>query len=134
VGDILHIRISLTLPVPAVQKATVSPLGKGKVLLQWELKGNPKQIDHFLVMKEEMGMRTLAGKVHALTDARSLQFIDTPSLPEVTRANPARNLPLSGLVNQALETAVTYHVTPVLHDLSHGPATKSSQTITKKLR
>lgn len=134
VGDILHIRISLTLPVPAVQKATVSPLGKGKVLLQWELKGNPKQIDHFLVMKEEMGMRTLAGKVHALTDTRSLQFIDTPSLPEVTRANPARNLPLSGLVNQALETAVTYHVIPVLHDLSHGPATKSSQTITKKLR
>lgn len=134
VGDILHIRISLAPPAPAVQKATVSPLGKGKVMLRWELKGSPKQIDHFLVMKEEMGMRTLVGKVHALTDARSLQFIDTPSLPEVTRANPTQNLPLSGLVNQALETAATYHVTPVLHDLSHGPATKSPQAITKKLR
>jgi len=134
VGDILHVRISLAVPVPAVQKATVSSLGKGRVKLQWELKGNPKQIDHFLVTKEEMGMRTVVGKVHALTDARSLQFIDTHSLPEVPKANPTKNLPLTGLATQALETAATYHVTPVFHDLSHGPSTISPLAITKKLR
>lgn len=128
VGDILHLRISLTPPAPSVQKVTVSPLGRDSLLLQWELKGNPGQIDHFLIAKEEMGMKTLIGKVHALTDARTLQFVDTPLVATATRANPTRKL---GLANIGLETAAIYHVTPVLHDLSHGPTVKSPQVITK---
>jgi len=134
VGDILYLRISLALPAPSIHKATAVPLGKGKVMVQWELKGSSKQIDHFLVTKEEMGMRTVVGKAHALTDATNLQFIDTPTLPTATKANPSKNVSLNALVDTTLETAATYHVTPVLYDYSHGTAVKSPQVITKKLR
>jgi hypothetical protein len=33
----------------------------------------------------------------------------------------------------ALETAVTYYITPVFFDYTHGPSIKTPQTITRKI-
>jgi len=133
IGDIIHIRISLAPPLPSVDAAIATTLGKGKVLLQWHLKGTAKQIDHFLVTREEMGMKTVVGKAHSLTDASSLQFIDSPSLAPGTAANPTQNSPVSSLASN-LETAAIYYVTPVLFDLSHGSTIKSTQIIHRRLK
>ena len=130
VGDILHLRIDLTTTIPSIHDATVKTLGRGKVLVQWNLKGSNKKIDHFIVTKEEMGMKTVVGKTHALADS-NLQFLDTPSRSGKMSANPTKN------INQNvsdLETSVTYHITPVFFDYTHGTSIKSPQTITRKMR
>ena len=77
-----------------------------------------------------MGMKTVVGKTHALADS-NLQFLDTPSRSGKMSANPTKN------INQNvsdLETSVTYHITPVFFDYTHGTSIKSPQTITRKMR
>lgn len=130
VGDIVHLRIDLSAVVPSIHDATVKTLGKGKVLVQWSLKGQNKKIDHFIVTKEEMGMKTMVGKTHALADS-NLQFIDTPCLSERTHANPTQNVAAD---SKPFDTAVVYHITPVLFNYTHGASIKTPQTITRKIR
>lgn len=131
VGDIVHLRIDLTTAVPSIQEATANTLGKGKVLVQWKLKGSTKKIDHFIVMKEEMGMKTMVGKTHGLTDS-NLQFVDTPTTSVGSKANPSRSLATDKLTE--MQTAVTYHITPVFFDYTHGASIKTPQTITRKMQ
>ena len=130
VGDILHLRLDLSTVVPSIHDATVKTLGSGKVLVQWSLKGSNKKIDHFIVTKEEMGMKTVVGKTHAFADS-NLQFIDFPGLSSKMRANPTQN---QSLDTSTLETAVVYHITPVFFDYTHGTSIKTPQTITRKIR
>lgn len=130
IGDILHLRLDLSSALPSIHDATVKTLGKDKTLVQWSMRGSNKKIDHFIVTKEEMGMKTVVGKTHALADS-NLQFIDTPSLPERVRANPAKN---ASLDSQPVETAVIYHITPVFYDYTHGSSIKTPLTITRKIR
>lgn len=130
IGDILHLRMDLNSINPSIHDPAVKTLGSGKVLVQWSLKGSNKKIDHFIVTKEEMGMKTIVGKTHALADS-NLQFIDTSCVPTKTKANPAKN---QSVDSTTLETAVVYHITPVFFDYTHGASIKTPQTITRKIR
>jgi hypothetical protein len=130
VGDILHLRLDLSSVVPTIHDPVVKTLGSNKVLIQWSLKGSNKKIDHFIVTKEEMGMKTVVGKTHALADS-NLQFIDTQPVLVKPKANPAKN---HSADNSMLETAVVYHITPVFFDYTHGASIKTPQTITRKIR
>lgn len=121
VGSVIHLRLSLAEPTPLVQNAEANPIGIGKVLLQWELKGNTKEIDHFLITREELGMTTVAGKAHSLSDSKLIQFIDSFE---------GKNVDKQGYY----EGAVSYTITPVLFDYSLGVATKTQQIIVKKPR
>jgi hypothetical protein len=133
IGDILHLRIALADPKPSVHEATAKTLGKGKVLVQWKLNGSSKKVDHFLVIKEEMGMKTVVGKSHSLTDS-NLQFVDTPSPVVTSRSNPAQNPQNVTTVSDELETAATYHVIPVFFDYTHGTSVRSDVVVTRKMR
>jgi hypothetical protein len=130
VGDILQLRLDLSTDVPSIHNATAQTLGKGKVLVQWSLKGSNKKIDHFIVTKEEMGMKTVVGKAHALADS-NLQFLDSHYVSGKINANPSKNINQS---TSGLETSVIYHITPVFFDYTHGATIKSPQTITRKMR
>lgn len=134
IGNILHLRIALPNEQPIIQEAVANTLGRGKVLVQWNIRGVSKKIDHFLVIKEEMGMKTVVGKAHALTDTNNLQFIDTPMTSQLISANPSKQVSITELVDSGYETAATYHITPVLFDYSHGNTAKTAQIITKKIR
>lgn len=128
IGDILQLRMDLSTSPAFIYDAIAKTFGKNKVLIQWSLKGSIKKIDHFIVTKEEMGMKTVVGKTHAMSDT-NLQFIDT-AYSTNTSANPATNKTMQ---KTALETAVTYYITPVFFDYTHGPSIKTPQTITRKI-
>lgn len=121
VGSVIHLRLSLAESTPLAQNATATPIGKGRVLVQWELKGNTKEIDHFLITREELGMVTVVGKAHAMTDSRSIQFIDDLNEKNVDK-------------NRYDEGALSYLITPILYDYTVGQATKTPQVIAKKPR
>lgn len=121
VGSVIHLRLSLAESTPLVQNATASSIGVGKVMVQWELKGNAKEIDHFLVTREELGMVTVAGKAHALSDSRTVQFVDSFNGKSADKRG-------------YYEGAVAYTITPVLFDYSLGVPVKTQQIIVKKLR
>lgn len=133
IGDIVFARISLPDEKPVLHEATAKPLGKGKVMVQWKIKGSSKKIDHFLVTKEEMGMKTMIGKAHALTETNNMSFVESFA-PHVVKAIPAKQSPVTSIVDSTYETAVTYHITPVFFDYSQGAAVKTAQIITKKIR
>lgn len=122
IGDIIHLRLDLTTPNPSIQDPIVKRLGGNKVLIQWSLKGWGKKIDHFIVTKEEMGMKTVVGKAHALSDT-DIQFIDQTIVHNQQKTKPAE-----------FDTAVIYHITPVFFDYSHENTIKTAQTITRKIR
>jgi len=121
VGSVIHLRLSLAESTPLIQNATAIPIGVGKVLVQWELKGNAKEIDHFLVTREELGMVTVVGKAHALTDSKSIQFVDSFDSKHIDK-------------RENYEGAVAYLITPVLYDYTLGATTKTPQVIVKKSR
>jgi hypothetical protein len=131
VGDILHLRIELVQPSTSIHDVRVGTLSKNKTLIQWKMEGSIKKIDHFIVTREEMGMKTVVGKTHATTES-SLQFVDTAPTTARARANPTRNR----AVGTATETevAVTYHITPVYFDYTHGASIKSQQIVTRKIQ
>lgn len=121
VGAVTHLRLSLAESTPLIQNASANPIGIGKVLVQWELKGSSKEIDHFLITSEELGMITMVGKAHALSDSKSIQFIDSFEEKHVDKRG-------------YYEGAVSYTITPVLFDYSMGVAAKTQQLIVKKPR
>jgi hypothetical protein len=106
IGDISHVRIDLSARMPSIHDATIRAIGLDLVLIQWTVNGPSKKIDHFIVTKEEMGMKTVVGKTHALTDS-SFQFIDKKTNSE---------------------QAVSYTITPVFFDYTHGSTIRTPQT------
>lgn len=121
VGSVIHLRLSLAVNTPLIQNALAIPMGSNKVLVQWELKGNAKEIDHFLITREELGMNVVVGKAHAMTDSKTIQFVDCFESKKVDR-------------RESYEGAVAYLITPVLYDYTLGATTKTLQIIVKKSR
>jgi hypothetical protein len=121
VGSVIHLRLSLAVNTPLIQNALAIPMGSNKVLVQWELKGNAKEIDHFLITREELGMNVVVGKAHAMTDSKTIQFVDCFESKKVDR-------------RESYEGAVAYLITPVLYDYTLGATTKTLQIIVKKPR
>jgi hypothetical protein len=121
VGSIIHLRLSLAEATPLIQNPTASPVGPGKVLVSWEVKGNVKEIDHFLITREELGMQTVVGKAHSMTDSKSIQFVDTIYEKKIN-------------IKEMVDAAVSYLITPVLYDYTFGAQIKTPQIIVKRAK
>jgi len=112
VGDILELRIDLSDIMPSIHDATAKTFGKRNILVEWSLKGSNKKIDHFIVTREELGMKTVVGKSHALSDS-NLQFLDR-------------------FYDDSKDSVFTYYITPVFFDYTHGTTIQTQQVIRKK--
>lgn len=111
-GDVVDVStttVSLADNIPIVEQANASKISESKVLVSWNVKGTLKKVDHFIVILEILGMRTIIGKSHALGNATYFRFLDKLTNGE------------SG--------ALTYYIVPVYQDQSRGAEVKTNTVI-----
>jgi len=109
VVDIKNTTISLADIIPSLMDGKASQFGNNKVFIQWKVQGNVNKIDHFIVILDVLGIRTVVGKSHNITNSNYFQFVDE-------------------LTNQECGE-LTYYIVPVMFDYSRGPELKTNSVI-----
>lgn len=100
VGNISTANVSLADILPSLSEATAQKFGKNSVLVQWRVQGKLTKIDHFVIVLENVGMRTVVGKSHNISDSNYFQFVD-----KLTDGEHGK---------------LTYYIVPVFYDFSRG--------------
>lgn len=101
--------VSLADAQPSLYDGKVSRFGENSILVQWKVQGNANKIDHFIVILDVLGTRTVVGKSHNVTQNNSFQFVD-----ELTNKECGE---------------LTYFIVPVFYDFSRGPELKTNQVL-----
>ena len=109
VVNIVDIDVSLADVLPSIYDGKAKVLGLDRVLLQWKVQGNVDKIDHFIVILEVLGVRTIVGKSHNITNSNYFQFVDKLTNDE------------SG--------GFSYYIMPVFFDYSRGTELKTNQVV-----
>ena len=110
IADSKEFQVSLAEVLPSIYdgKAKFLP-GRKSVLVQWKVQGNINKIDHFIIVLDILGMKTIVGKSHNVSNSNYFQFLDT-------------------LDNQE-SGGLTYFIVPVYFDYSRGVELKTNQVI-----
>jgi len=109
VVDITTTTVSLADNIPIVEQAVASKISNSKVLISWNVKGTLKKIDHFIVILEVLGIRTVVGKSHALGNTNHFRFLDN-------------------LTNNE-KGGLTYIIIPVYQDQGRGAEVKTNTVV-----
>lgn len=109
VVNVVDIEVSLADVLPSLYDGKAKVLGLDSVLLQWKVQGNVDKIDHFIVILEVLGIRTIVGKSHNITNSNYFQFVDK-------------------LTNDA-SGGFSYYIMPVFFDYSRGTELKTNQVV-----
>lgn len=109
VVDNRSVTVSLAEFLPSLYAGKVSRFGENQTFVQWKVQGDVNKIDHFIVILEVLGMRTVVGKSHNVSNSNYFQFVDKLTNKE------------SG--------ELTYFIVPVFFDYSRGPELKTNSVI-----
>lgn len=74
VGNIATAEVSFATDVVTVTNVSADAFDSTTHLIKWSIVGDPRQIDHFVVMKEFLGQRHIIGKCHAVNETTSFRF------------------------------------------------------------
>lgn len=77
IASIAEMTVSIPEITPTILNAKATKINSELIKVSWTIKGNIQKIDHFIVMVEILGMRSIAGKCHNISDTGNLEFIDT---------------------------------------------------------
>ena len=83
IGSIANVEVSFDHETALVTDATASNFDRYLNVVTWRVLGNPFQVDHFLVMKQVHGVRTMLGKTHSEFVNGSCQFVHQISKHDV---------------------------------------------------
>jgi hypothetical protein len=103
------ITVSLAEFLPSVVEASATRFGSRSVLIRWKVQGNLNKIDHFIILLEMMGMRTVVGKSHNISSTNQLQFVDLLTNKECGK--------------------LVYLVVPVYYDYARGSESRTNAVI-----
>jgi hypothetical protein len=73
IGTSIEVDIITPKNLPKIQNFIVSFLDKKRLILSWSLSGETTLVDHFILMKEINGVKSIIGKSHCFDD--NLDFI-----------------------------------------------------------
>lgn len=109
VGNIVTTTVSLADITPSIVEAKASKLGQSATLVQWRVQGNIQKIDHFIVILEMVGMRTVVGKCHNISESNYFQFVDA--------------------LDNGEHGKLTYFVVPVYYDFARGTEVSTNEVL-----
>jgi hypothetical protein len=109
VVDVKVVDVSLADVLPSLYDGKANIFGEDSVLVQWKVQGNVNKIDHFIVTLESLGIRTIIGKSHNITNSNSFQLVDKLTNKECGE--------------------LKYVITPVFYDFSHGSELLTNQVV-----
>ena len=107
IGNYTSAEVSLDTQLPNVTNLTREKFGVDVDVLKWSLRGSPRDVDHFQILVEHGGKRSVVGRTICLPDAQTFQFV--------------REL-------HSFETDVDlrYYVLPIFHDFTRGASVLAS--------
>lgn len=111
-GDVVEtksITVSLADLLPSLIEGKATQILGRAVLVQWRVKGNVDKIDHFVIILESIGMRTIVGAAHNISNSNYFEFID--------------------LLTNRESGALKYYIVPVYYDYTKGTELKTNQVI-----
>lgn len=109
VADIQTVNLSLANIMPEIEDARVTRIREKANLLQWKINGAASKIDHFIVALEILGMRTIVGAAHNITNSNYFEFVD--------------------VLEHGEKGALTYIIVPIYYDYSKGTESKTNSII-----
>lgn len=75
VGSFASAEVSFEKTVASVSDVKAETIFDDFLVVRWKYAGALEDVDHFLIMKEFQGMRSVIGKSHAMSGNRSFQFM-----------------------------------------------------------
>jgi hypothetical protein len=75
VGSFVAADVSFDKTVYSITDVKAETIFDDFIVVRWKYDGELTDIDHFLVMKEVQGIRSIVGKSHALSGNRSFQYL-----------------------------------------------------------
>lgn len=109
VGSAAIANVSLANILPSITETHVQKLGKNSNLVQWRVQGQITKIDHFIIVLEMLGMRTVVGKSHNVSESNYFQFVDP--------------------LDNGEHGKLTYYIIPVFYDFSRGTEVPTNEVI-----
>lgn len=109
VASITETNVSLINILPSIKEANVVKISDKSVLLQWRIQGNVKRFDHFLIVLEILGMRSVVGKSHNISNSNYFQFVD--------------------ILDNNENGKLKYYIIPVFYDYSKGTEFETNEVI-----
>jgi len=109
IADIQTVNVSLANIMPEVSDAQVSRVRSNANLVRWKINGSASKIDHFIIVLEILGIRTIVGAAHSITNANYFEFVDT--------------------LDNGEKGALTYIIVPVYYDYSKGAEVKTNYVV-----
>lgn len=111
IGAVQEIEVSFDGPPARVVDPIAARFDKFLTVITWKIQGNVEAVDHFIIMKNVHGVRTLVGKAHSEFTYGNCQYFH-PVTPRD-------------------EGAHTYIILPVLNDYRVGEAVETNTVIVK---
>lgn len=109
VVDSKDVNVSLGDILPSIYDSKVMQIAANKTLVEWKVQGNVSKIDHFVIVMESIGIKTIVGKCHNISNSNYFQFVDNLTNGETGE--------------------MTYFIVPVFFDYSRGSEAKTNQVV-----
>lgn len=75
IGVMESIDVTLEGDIATIIDASAAKFDKDLNVITWKIEGTIDKIDHFLIIKEVLGVRTMIGKSHCEFDSKNVQYI-----------------------------------------------------------
>jgi hypothetical protein len=108
IGNLASIKVSIPVDNCNIVSVSAEILKRNSILVKWNIIGDRSSIDHFIVLNERLGSRTLVGKAHAQVNS------------------PYR---LLHTINESERGSYRYIVRIVYNDYKLGPEVLSNEVI-----
>jgi len=92
--------------LPKIQDAKAIVVNDSKVVVEWKIQGDARKIDHYLIVLEINGIRTVVGKAGSIGDTNRIEFVDC--------------------LDNGEHGALEYSIIPVYLDYSRGTEIRTS--------
>lgn len=83
VGNLAAAEVSFANDSVYITESSASAFDRLTNVIKWSINGSPETIDHFLILKDSLGQRTVIGKSHAINDTTSFRFFHELSTSDV---------------------------------------------------
>lgn len=107
-GNPREVDVDISVSIPRIRDISVARVDRRNVNLRWGVDGVPDHVEHFVVLKEVLGMTSIAGRVHHVSNTGMFEFFDRVTPEDIGE--------------------VSYRVVPILNDFTKG-ATSSTATL-----
>ena len=109
IADVQMVNISLANLLPSLSNGRLIQVRDNANLIQWKVDGSIAKIDHFIIMLESLGIRSVVGTTHNISNSNYFEFLD--------------------VLTNGERGGLTYFIVPVFYDYSRGTELKTNTIV-----